>query len=249
MMTEAAANEPRLEEYTQSLREDSFVMLLRCVGGAGLALLCVSLIAIESLEMFLPVGIVLLATYWIANLLRIRGAYRWAVGLFLTGALLAIAATLFFLPLSRNSFIFFTPLVVIIGGVLLRPRAGFVVATGAILMLAGTALALGDEVHVVRPPFLASGLLAYLSAAVAMLSAQSFFAAVEWAIDSYHRVERREAQLFESEKQLQRALSEQDFLNSRLQASNRQLDHARAVAEYANRMKSQFVANMSHELR
>jgi signal transduction histidine kinase len=82
-----------------------------------------------------------------------------------------------------------------------------------------------------------------------MLSAQSFFAAVEWAIDSYHKVERRETQLFESEKQLQRALHEKEYLNSQLIASNKELERARALAEYANRMKSQFVANMSHELR
>jgi signal transduction histidine kinase len=98
-------------------------------------------------------------------------------------------------------------------------------------------------------PFLASALLGYLSATVAMLSSQSFSAAVEWAIDSYHKVERREAQLFESEKQLQRALHEKDYLNSQLRASNKELERARALAEYANRMKSQFVANMSHELR
>jgi signal transduction histidine kinase len=84
---------------------------------------------------------------------------------------------------------------------------------------------------------------------VAMLSSQSFSAAVEWAIDSYHKVERRETQLFESEKQLQRALHEKEYLNSQLSTSNKELERARALAEYANRMKSQFVANMSHELR
>ena len=92
-------------------------------------------------------------------------------------------------------------------------------------------------------------MLGYLSATVAMLSSQSFFAAVEWAIDSYHKVERRETQLFESEKQLQRALHEKEYLNSQLSTSNKELERARALAEYANRMKSQFVANMSHELR
>jgi signal transduction histidine kinase len=56
-------------------------------------------------------------------------------------------------------------------------------------------------------------------------------------------------QLFESEKKLQRALHEKEYLNSQLSASNSELEHARALADYANRMKSQFVANMSHELR
>src|SRR6185503_1989314 len=129
------------------------------------------------------------------------------------------------------------------------PRVGFVVATGATMLLTGAAIASGDRSEVLHLPFMASVLLGYLSAIVAMLASQSFFAAVEWAIDSYHKVERREAQLFESEKELQRALHEKEYLNSQLIASNKELDHARALAEYANRMKSQFVANMSHELR
>jgi signal transduction histidine kinase len=139
--------------------------------------------------------------------------------------------------------------VVVIAGILLRPRVGFMVATGASLLLAGAAMVGGDQAQVLQLPFLASVMLGYLSATVAMLSSQSFFAAVEWAIDSYHKVERRETQLFESEKQLQRALHEKEYLNSQLITSNKELERARALAEYANRMKSQFVANMSHELR
>ena len=248
-MSNEPANEPRLEEYTQSLREDSFVALLRSLGIAGTILLCGSLILNSRGALALPVSGVFLATYWLSNFIRIRGAYRWAVTIFLCGALASILTTFFFYTLPENPFIFFTPLVVVIAGILLRPRVGFVVATGASLLLAGAAFAIGDQLQILRLPFLASVMLGYLSATVAMLSSQSFFAAVEWAIDSYHKVERRETQLFESEKQLQRALHEKEYLNSQLSASNKELERARALAEYANRMKSQFVANMSHELR
>ncbi|HEU5100162.1 MAG TPA: ATP-binding protein [Roseiflexaceae bacterium] len=248
-MSTELANEPRLEEYTQSLREDSFVALLHSLGIAGMILLCACLISNSPTSLILPVSIIFLGTYWFANSVRLRGAYHWAVAVFLTGALTAITATLYVYQLKDNPFIFFTPLVVVIAGILLRARWGFVVATGATLLLAIAALALGNGRQVVQLPFLASAVLGYLSATVAMLSSQSFFAAVEWAIDSYHKVERREAQLFESEKQLQRALHEKEYLNSQLRASNKELERARALAEYANRMKSQFVANMSHELR
>jgi signal transduction histidine kinase len=248
-MSAELANEPRLEEYTQSLREDSFVALLRSLGIAGMILLCANLISNNPTSLILPVSIVFLGTYWLSNFIRGRGAYHWAVATFLIGALAAITATFHYYPVKENPFIFFTPLVVVIAGILLRPRVGFVVATGATLLLAGAAIAIGDGRQVFQLPFLASALLGYLSATVAMLSSQSFFAAVEWAIDSYHKVERREAQLFESEKQLQRALHEKEYLNSQLRASNKELERARALAEYANRMKSQFVANMSHELR
>jgi signal transduction histidine kinase len=248
-MSNEPANEPRLEEYTQSLREDSFVALLRSLGIAGMILLCGSLISNSRGALALPVSGVFLATYWLSNFIRVHGAYRWAVVVFLSGALASIIATFFFYKLPENPFIFFTPLVVVIAGILLRPQVGFVVATGATLLLAGAAVVSGDQLQILRLPFLASVMLGYLSATVAMLSSQSFFAAVEWAIDSYHKVERRETQLFESEKQLQRALYEKEYLNSQLSASNKELERARALAEYANRMKSQFVANMSHELR
>jgi len=248
-MSDEPANEPRLEEYTQSLREDSFVALLRSLGIAGMILLCGSLISNSRGSLALPVSGVFLATYWLSNFIRVHNSYRWAVAVFLSGALAAILTTFFFYRLPENPFIFFTPLVVVIAGILLRPREGFVVATGTSLLLAGAALVSGDQLEILRLPFLASVMLGYLSATVAMLSSQSFFAAVEWAIDSYHKVERREIQLFESEKQLQRALHEKEYLNSQLIASNKELERARALAEYANRMKSQFVANMSHELR
>ncbi len=248
-MTTDSATEPRLEEYTQSLREDSFVALLGSLGIAGIVLLCGSMFLNSRDALTLPVSGVFLATYWLSNYIRLHGSYRWAVAVFLTGALAAIMATFYFYKLPGNPFIFFTPLVVVIAGILMRPWVGFVVATGAPLLLAGAAIASGDQVQIMHLPFLASVMLGYLSAIVAMLSSQSFFAAVEWAIDSYHKVERRETQLFESEKQLQRALHEKEYLNSQLSASNKELERARALAEYANRMKSQFVANMSHELR
>ena len=249
MIAERTATEPGLEEYTQSMREDSFVALLKSVGVAGFVLLCGSLVTMGQTALALPVSVVLLAATGLANYVRKRGWYNLAVVLFLSGALAAITATLHFYELNRNPFIFFTPLVVVISGVLLRPRAGFVIATGATLLLAVTASLSGDGAQILRLAFLASVLLSYLSAIVAMLASHSFFTAVEWAIDSYHKVERREAQLYESEQRLQRALHEKEYLNSQLQASNKQLERARVVAEYANRMKSQFVANMSHELR
>jgi signal transduction histidine kinase len=236
---------PRMEDFTQALREEVFIKLLYSLGFGAAVLFCFGLID-SNISI---VSGVLVLTCWLANGLRARGKYYWAVALFLAGMQGALALTFPYYAPEHNPFIFFTPLVISIAGMLLRPAIGFIVATGSMLLLIGGAMATGYGDQVLLPQFVTAILLGYLSALTMLLSSQSFFVAVEWAIDSYHKVERREAQLFESEKNLQRALSEKDFLNSRLRASNAELDHARAVAEEANRLKSQFVANMSHELR
>ena len=248
-MNQPADNQPRLEEYTQALREDAFVTLLYCLGIVGVLLFCVGLVSAGHAQLSLHMGGVLLVSYWFANAFHKRKYYRFAVSLFLAGILAAIVTSFRFYQLDNNPFIFFAPLLVGASGILLQPRTGFVSATCSTLLLGGLAFAIGQGGQVWHLPFLSAALLGYMSATLAMLTSQSFAAAVEWAIDSYHKVERREAQLFESEKRLQRALLEQDYLNSQLQSSNKQLESARAVAEYANRMKSHFVANMSHELR
>ena len=146
-MTTDSATEPRLEEYTQSLREDSFVALLRSLGIAGMILLCGSVISNSRSTLALPVSGVFWRPTGLSNFIRLHGSYRWAVAVFLTGALAAITATFYFYRLPENPFIFFTPLVVVIAGILMRPRVGFVVATGAPLLLAGAAIASGDRVR------------------------------------------------------------------------------------------------------
>ena len=66
-MSMELATEPRLEEYTQSLREDSFVALLHSLGIAGMILLCACLISNSPTSLILPVSIIFLGTYWLAN--------------------------------------------------------------------------------------------------------------------------------------------------------------------------------------
>ena len=59
MIAEQTATEPGLEEYTQSMREDSFVALLQSVAVAGLVLFSGSLVTMGQTALALPVSVVL----------------------------------------------------------------------------------------------------------------------------------------------------------------------------------------------
>ena len=72
MIAERTATEPGLEEYTQSMREDSFVALLKSVGVAGFVLFCGSVVTMGQTALALPVSVVLLAATGLANYVRKR---------------------------------------------------------------------------------------------------------------------------------------------------------------------------------
>ena len=252
MASETLERETPAEEYTFALREEALTVLLRSVIGGGLALLVIGLLLLSgggNVSTSLVVGALLLATGWLASVVFRRRSYRMAVSVLLTGAILSIALTIPFYQLRGNPFIFFLPLVVGVAGILLRPIYGFVVTTAGAVAIALMAAASGFGNQVIYTGFFAAITLGYMSSVIAWLSAQTFLAAAEWAMYSYRKVERREAQLYESEQRLQRALLDREFLNSQLLSNNIELERARRAAEEANRLKSQFVANMSHELR
>ncbi len=240
------------ESFTASLREDSFHILLRCaeVSAVGLLLFGLpSLVGNGRASLAIIVGASILATARLGRAIWRFGWYRAGVLIFLIGLIGSAACTVPAMAMYENPFIFYTPIVIGIAGLLLHPTFGFIIATVALVIYSVVSLSMGNGHALIEVPFLASVVLNYLSATVTWLSARGFLSAVEWSIDSYYKVERREAQLYASEKQLQRTLHEKDLLNGQLQQVNRDVERARIVAEEANRMKSRFVANMSHELR
>ncbi len=252
-MSEELTSTSQPEELTTSLREDALQALTYGVAVWSVVLLFIGLLVISGnnprLPLSLPISIILLVSCWIAELVRKRGWYTWSVLVLLAGSLGSILSSFGYYTLNNNPFIFFTPLIIISAGLLLRPFFGLVAATVIALVFVVVAFARGHMHDLLGTPFLMSILLGYLSAMIGWRSSVSFLTAVEWAMESYHKVERREQQLFESEKRLQLALLDKDFLNSQLLQSNEELEQARAAAVAANRLKSQFVANMSHELR
>lgn len=246
-------------EFLQTLRDDALSALLFYVSiGAVIVALAGGVLILPGtpLPLVVTIGVLLLLACRVASLQQRRGRYEAAVATVLSGPLLAIALTIIAYGVYANPFIYFLPLVVGVATLLLRPMFGFIIGTLGTILLITAAIAAGYSLQLVSLRFVASVLLTYLSAALMWLASENFFAAADWAMESYRRVERREQQLYESEKHLQRALSEKEQLNSELVKlngqlvnSNRALERARAAAEEANQLKSQFVRNMSHELR
>jgi signal transduction histidine kinase len=240
------------QKFTASLREESFTILLRGTDALGILFLLLGLPSIVAGEppalLFLIGGALLLSSQSAQAVWRI-GYYQTSVVIFLIGTLASTALTLRDYPIGSNPFIFFTPIAIGTEGLLLHPTVGFSIATLITLFYGIIALAIGQGTQLPHLHFFLSMMLNYMSAIVTWLSARGFLAAVEWSIDSYYKVERRESQLYASEKQLQHALQEKDLLNAQLRQVNRNLEQARLAAEQANQMKTHFVANMSHELR
>jgi signal transduction histidine kinase len=251
-MNEPASDPINPQSFTISLREESFKVLLRCVDVAAIAMVLLTLPAVVAqgeATLTFVVGTLLLVSSRLARAVWSHERYQMAVLIFVGGALLAIACTIMTHAIWQNPYLFFTPLAIAVAGLLLHPTVGFSVAVVAMLLYSAVALTFGQGPQLLGEQFAAATVLNFVSATITWLSARDFLASVEWSIDSYYKVERREAQLYASEKSLQHALREKENLNLQLHQLNRDLERARIVAEEANHMKSRFVANMSHELR
>jgi signal transduction histidine kinase len=170
----------------------------------------------------------------------------------LAGMLIALVVgilpvlTLFTIGLENNPFMFLAPLGVMIGLVVVSPRAGMALL-GLDLVLIGAAMT-----RQLNGPLLAPAILALLLMATAAFSGWAsdlIQGTIAWALDTLAKSERRETLLRRTQAELQEAIYERERLNSVLHETNRDLEAARAAAESAYRSKASFMARMSHELR
>ncbi len=169
-----------------------------------------------------------------------------AIPFFLLLLTLVIILMVSSLPAPEASYLYAMP--VLIGGVLLHPRWGFVTA-GAI-DLAALFLSLGRaEAGGGTSPVGLVILVTAFAAVLAWAFAPNFYLVLDWMYENYLLAEQRtdEAQLHRG--QLSRALKDLDLAYSRLRRSNEALAWARWQAEEARQAKARFAANISHELR
>jgi signal transduction histidine kinase len=130
-----------------------------------------------------------------------------------------------------------------LGGVLISPRAGLILAGLSLSIFAGFALAFSQGWIVLRHlpdpttagPIAIEGVGLGIAVALVVISQWFFGRALMAAAESYHETLEARTQLAERAKELEQA--------------NEALRAAKERAEQADRVKSQFLASMSHELR
>lgn len=237
-------------EFIEALREDVFAGIIRIVLIIAVPFTFLGFVNIERrLSVDLIVGSITILVALTTRLIAKRINYRLGARLFVGGLLVALASSLVVIPFEDNTLLLFVPLVTVLSGTLLYPAATFGAVIVSSLLIIGMIVATDQGAATGTHQFVFLMLLNGVAAAVSWRSALGFLSVVEWSMDSYRKVERREHQLYQSEQSLQSALRDKDFLNGKLMRSNRELEQARILAEQANELKSKFVATMSHELR
>jgi signal transduction histidine kinase len=139
-------------------------------------------------------------------------------------------------------------IVVLIGGLLLRPRyVGIVAGISILLTLAVPVINTGMP-HITGFQLFAM-LLMLLAAGLSAQVTGELFAVTEWALQNYKRERRSNDELYDNRRQLEMSLKRSEALGERLMLTNTEVENARTAAETAKKFRGQFLANMSHELR
>ncbi len=142
---------------------------------------------------------------------------------------------------------YFFGTIVMAGGALLGPLAAVVLAGVASVIIVGAALI--PTVSLDETTTLAAIALVWFAVVVAWASSYPVYAALAWAWNSYHDALRQREELRDRQGELNRALASLSETCYRLEVANQELARARAAAEEARQLKTEFAANISHELR
>lgn len=136
---------------------------------------------------------------------------------------------------------------VISAGILIGPRSSVAVAALCSGLLA--TLALGRFGPVGPDDIISTFTLIWLGAILAYAASHPVYAAVTWAWTSYCEARQSAEEVRAHRGELARALASLNETCHRLEVANHELARARAAAEEARQLKTEFAANISHELR
>jgi signal transduction histidine kinase/DNA-binding response OmpR family regulator len=136
---------------------------------------------------------------------------------------------------------------VFVAGTLLGPLAATVV--GALGIIQIVVMALRSTPTLDWSVAVAALVLVCFGIVLAWAAWHPVYTALAWAWNSYDDALRRSEELRDRQGELNRALASLNETCYRLEVANQELARARAAAEEARQLKSEFAANISHELR
>jgi len=231
----------------QELQKDTFTIVVALIIALA-AMLAYAVLAIAStlphttIWWWLPpiLGtIVSVASYQIYK----SGHFRPATIIFISGLIVTVISFMMWPParFAQREVYLLLP-VVAMTGLLISPRAAFHAANLAVLAtLTGTLLVFGWTPGIYLDLIFPLAMV-YAMAAISWISSSHLTTTLQWAYNSQARAQQRSRELFESQKELQKAYQLLETTNIRLQ-------QAEAEARQANEFKTRFITNLSHELR
>ncbi len=238
-------------DFAAEVKQDRLNLLwkLTAVASAFIFVFCFVLFSANTFEnklwIFTPLTMLatsLLTAYWL------KRGFQYAAWNFTLGAILAVVVGMSGAGVFVDLVPFLFVVVVLVGGLLLRPKATLSVSGFTILLTLIVPWVIRQEVEFTGYQLFAVALIMFATA-IAIEVTGELYAVTEWALLNYTRERRSNDALFDSRQQLETSLKRAEALGERLMLTNADLENARTAAETAKKFRGQFLANMSHELR
>lgn len=235
---EAGVKESMLQLGQESLQALLIVITLSAwLWAAGIMLF----VQDHTVHAWLVFGVVLGAA-WVSNAMR-RQHWRWAVGVFAAGLIVAASAITALFGDRAAPYLFAA--IVFVTAILASPNA----IMGAAILCAVLIPIVSGWGGLSVADALPASLFTLIAAGAAWLSSQRLHTALSWALTMTHEAQRNAEEAQAHRGEVQRVLKSLDEAYVRLERAHEALIYAREAAERAYRFKAEFVANVSHELR
>lgn len=240
--------------FVEELKTSRLGMLARLIIFASLMSLVIFLTVIRELDLdqqkvigIIAVQISSALAGWAVMVGLSRYPYRVLARTFI-GIMLVIINLILVIVGQDSLAHFIFPIIVFIASLLLSPRNTAITGLIALASILFTPM-LFHGVQGLNSIQVIASATTLLSIGIAILMTGDLYKVAEWSLDNYHKERQTNQKLYDKRQELQYSLERAKSLSEELQASNDDLQIARAEAEDAKTFRGQFLANMSHELR